>query len=257
MAKSSGLGVRMAVDGYDIAGDVQSFTCHGGCAVFDMTGIDKYAYERQGGRRDGGVDAVTYLNPLAVTIATPLVNTGSHYTLRSLPLTDRIFTAWMPGTTDTFSLVGKQIDYAPTEAADGSLTIAVSAQANSYGLEWGDQLTAGKVAISGAGAQASVDLLTTTALGAQAYLQVMQFTGTDATVAIQSSTDNGAGDAFSNVAGLGFTQITSATPQAQRVATSLTATIERYLRVNVTTTGGFSALTFVVTVVKNLTAVTF
>lgn len=256
MAKQSGLGIRMAVDGYDVAGDVQSFVAHGGCAVFDMTGIDKSAYERQGGRRDGGIEMVTMYNPAALTVATPLVDTGSHYLLRALPLTDRVLTAWMSQSADACALVAKQGNYDPTEAADGMLTIAVAAQANGYGLEWGDQLTAGKITVTGAGAQTGVDFAAGTNFGAQAYLHVFEFTGTDATVSVQSSSDNGGGDAYANVTGLVFDQITT-DPQAQRKETARTASIERYLRVNVATTGGFTSLSFLVMVVKNATLVNF
>lgn len=256
MAKTSGLGIRMAIDGYDVAGDVQSFTAHGGCAVFDMTGIDKEAYERQGGRRDGGMEMVTFANTGALAIATPLVDTGSHYLLRPITLTDRILTAWMPTGTDAVSLVAKQGNYDPTEAADGALTIQLGALANGYGLEWGDQLTAGKVSSTGAGAKPSVDFAAATSFGAQAWLQVFDFDGTDATVAVQSSSDDGGADAFANVTGLVFDQITAG-PQAQRKETARTAAIERYLRVNVTTTGGFTSLSFLVVVTKNLTLVNF
>lgn len=86
--------------------------------------------------------------------------------------------------------------------------------------------------------------------GAQAYLQVFAFTGTDATITIQDSADN---VTFTNVSGLGFTQITSA-PQAQRIATSNSATIREYLQAAVTTVGGFTALEFAVVIVKNQTA---
>jgi len=93
------------------------------------------------------------------------------------------------------------------------------------------------------------------AFGAQAYLQVPAFTGTDVTVTIQDSADN---SSFSNVSGLSFTQITGSTPLAQRVATGNTATIRRYLRAVTTTSGGFSSLQFGVIVNRNPVAgVTF
>src|SRR5260221_14664282 len=41
------------------------------------------------------------------------------------------------------SIVAKQINYDPTRSAAGDLTAAVSTQSNSYGLEWGLQLTPG------------------------------------------------------------------------------------------------------------------
>lgn len=256
MAKTSGLGMRFAIDGYDIAGDVQSLTCRGGPAVWDATAIDNLAFARQGLLRDGAVSAVTYVNPGELDYATPLVDTGSHYSLRAMPLTDRIITCWMTQTSDAFSMIGKQGNYDPVRNADGSMTASVNATSNGYGLEWGDQLTAGKVSVSGAGAQTSVDFTAATAFGAQAYLQVPHFDGTDATVAIQSSSDNGAGDAWANVSGLVFDEITTG-PQAQRKETARTASIERYLRVNVSTTGGFTELVFIVVVTKNLTLTNF
>lgn len=256
MAKQSGLGQLILVDGYDVSGDTQSYSnLHGGPAVYDMTGIDKYAFERQGGRRDGGVQATTFFNPGALDLETP-GETGSHYLLRPITLTDRIVTVFQLQSTDGASVVGKQGTYDPTVAADGSLLINVDVQANGYGLEWGDQLTAGKVTHTEADETTSVDLTAATAFGAQAYLHVTDFDGTDATIAIQSSSDNGAGDAFANVTGLVFDQITTG-PQAQRKETTRSAAIERYLRVATTTTGGFDSITFAVMVVKNQTEVLF
>lgn len=255
MAKQSGLGDHLYIDGYDIAGDVQSYTIQGGFAVIDMTGIDKYAYERKGGKRSGSINAVTYFNPGDLTFASPLVDTGSHELLRAMSVNDRVVSLFREQSQDAASLVALQGNYDPTEAADGALTIAVGAQSNAYGLDWGDTLTpatAGKNTVTGAGALASRDFTTATAFGAQAYLHVFNFAGTDATVSIQSSSDNGAGDAFSNVTGLVFDSITTG-PQAQRKQTTRTLSIERYLRVNVATTGGFSTLTFAVMVNKNVT----
>lgn len=93
-----------------------------------------------------------------------------------------------------------------------------------------------------------------TTFGAQAYLQVMGFTGTDATVTIQDSAD---GVTYTNVTGASFTQITSAN-QAQRLALSNTATVRRYLRAVTTTVGGFTSLTFAVMInVNPVAGVTF
>ena len=256
MAKTTGLGMSFFVDGHEIAGDTQTFTIRGGPAVHDLTGVDAYGYVRQGGRRDGAVEATTYWNAGDLDFATPLVDTGSHYLLREVSTADKIVTAWHTQTSDCASLIGLQGSYAPTEAADGSLTATLDVQGNSYGLEWGDQLTADKVTRTGAGAQTSVDFTSATAFGAQAYLHVFDFDGTDATISIQSSSDNGAGDAFANVTDLVFDSITTG-PQAQRKMTARDAAIERYLRVSTATTGGFTTITFAVMVVKNSTTVNF
>lgn len=92
-----------------------------------------------------------------------------------------------------------------------------------------------------------------TSFGAQAYMQVTAFTGTDVSVKIQDSADN---VTFADVPGLTFTQITAA-PAAERIATAPTATIRQYLRAVTVTTGGFTNLSFSVVVVKNESAVTF
>lgn len=87
-----------------------------------------------------------------------------------------------------------------------------------------------------------------TAFGAQAYLQVTQFTGTSVTAAVQDSADN---SSFTAVTGLTFTAATAA-PFTQRLATANSATIRRYLRV--VTTGTFSSATFAVIINRNLAA---
>lgn len=92
--------------------------------------------------------------------------------------------------------------------------------------------------------------------GLQAYLQVTSFTGTDVTIKLQSSKDDGSTDAYADVTGGGFTAVTTS-PTFQRIATSNTLEIERYLRVVTTTSAGFTGLTFNVVIVRNRTATVF
>jgi hypothetical protein len=89
-----------------------------------------------------------------------------------------------------------------------------------------------------------------TAYGAQMYLQVTGFTGTDATIKVQDSAD---GVTFADLAGAAFTAVTTAN-QGQRLAISNGAAVRRYLRVATTTSGGFTSVTFAVAFVRNLTA---
>ncbi len=91
-----------------------------------------------------------------------------------------------------------------------------------------------------------------TRYGLQAYLQVLSFTGTDVTVKLQSSSDDGGSDAYADVTGGAFTQVTAG-PTSERIATSSALEIERYLRVTTTTTGGFTELSFIVVACVNLT----
>lgn len=313
--KSSGLGDAFWLGGYDVSNDTQSLKTGMPLKMIDVTGIDKSAHERLPGQRDGLLQAVNFFN-----------KTGAHIPLSALPRTDAVAT-YSRGTTlgaPSLCLNAKQIGYDPTRGSDGSLTLAVDLEGNSFGGEWGVLLTAGKrtdaAATNGAGLDQgngfntpavpasntpvtntsplpatvviSAGTLTNvlvngvsvgtgdgtytvpsgatiaitysvaptwtwtlqTAFGAQAYLQVFSFAGTDATVKIQDSAD---GATFADLAGAAFTQITTTSPQAQRLALSNVATVRRYLRVSTVTSGGFTSLVFGVMFNRNPIAVSF
>ncbi|WP_377271926.1 hypothetical protein [Peterkaempfera sp. SMS 1(5)a] len=250
MAKQGGLGDNLYVAGVNLSGDIGALGNIGGgpASTQDVTGIDKSAFERIGLLRDGRIEYSAYFNPAL---------TGSaHAVLSALPTTDVILT-YCRGTTlgsPAACLNAKQANYDGTRGQDGSFTFAVQAQANGYGLEWGNLLTAGLRTDGAATNGTSFDTAAALSFGAQAYLQVSAFTGTDATVKIQDSADN---TTFADVAGLSFTQITAA-PGAQRIAVANTTTIRRYVRAVTATTGGFTVLTFAVVINKNTIAgVTF
>lgn len=255
MAKSSGLNMRVFVDGYDISGDYQAFgRLGGGPAVLDMTGVDKSAFERKGGRLDGAIDATTFFNPETAADDPPNTADRSHLVLRSLPLTDRLVTVAHIASGYTWNAVAKQGNYDPTLAADGMLTCALQCLPNGYGVETGRLLTAtGKLTQGAAGNVASVDFGAGALFGLQAHLHVFAFTGTSATVKLQQSSDDGAGDAFADVVGGGFTAVTGRT--TQRIQTARNQAVERYLRV--VTTGTFTDLVFAVSAEVNQTEVIF
>jgi hypothetical protein len=252
VAKASGLGDALYIQGFNASGDIQQLgNIGGGPALLNFTGIDKSAYERQGGLRSGQFEMTTYFNTVAVT-------GGLHEKLSALPRTDVVMT-YCRGTTlgdPAASLIGKQVNYDPTRGDDGMLTFGVSAQSNGYGIEWGRQLTAGVRTDTAATLGTGIDTLASASFGGQAYLQVFApFTGTDVTVKIQDSADNAT---FADVAGFAFTQITGGAPLAERIALSNTTTIRRYVRATTVTTGGFTSLSFSVNVIKNENAgVTF
>jgi hypothetical protein len=238
MTKRSGLGMNCYVGGYDLSGDVGGINnLRGGPSPLTVTGIDKEAFERIGGLRDGAVEYMSYFNKA----------TGqAHLTLSALPRTDQITTVCV-GTTLGYpaaAIVAKQINYDGTRAQDGSLTLTVQALGNGNALEWGRQLTAGKRTDTSATNGSSIDTAASADFGAQAYLQVFAVTGTSVTCTIEDSAND---SAFTAVAGLAFTAATGVT--TQRLATSNTATIRRYLRV--ATTGTFSNAVFNLMIVKN------
>lgn len=249
MAKSGGMGDNCYVDGNNVSGDIGALD---GIAsplkLLDVTGIDKFANERIGGQRDGSIKYTAFFNAATGKI---------HSVLKTLPTTDRI-TTYCRGTTlgnPAAMEIGKQLNYDGTRSSDGTYTFKVDAEANSYGLEWGIQLTAGMRTDTGATSGATVDQVTvSTAFGWQAYLHHNALTGTDYTVKLQDSAD---GTTWADLASGAFTQITATTPQAQRLAVGGTAVVRRYVRATTVTTGGFTSATFAVQFVRNTQAVTF
>lgn len=253
MAKTSGLGDALFIGGNDLSGDFTAIgNVGGGPAALATTGIDKGAMERIGGVRDGRLEATAWFNP-----------TLSHPVLAALPTAD-VHSMYCRGTTlgsPAANIVGKQPNYDGQRGQDGSFPFAVSMQANGFGVEWGYLLTAGKrvdvAATNGTGVDfglGSPPLFNGQGLfGAQAYLQVFAFTGTDVTVKVQDSADN---VSFADVAGFSFTAVTTG-PGTQRIATASGATIRRYLRAVTTTTGGFTSCTFAVAAIRNDVATAF
>lgn len=251
MGKQTGLGDRLIIGGYNVSGDIGSLSrIGGGNTPLPVTGIDKSAVEREGGKRDGGLAFTSYFNPTA---------NAAHDVFSDLPTTDvtavyfRGFGLGSPAA----GCVAKQINYDPNRGADGSLTFSIDLQSNGYGLDWCVQCTDGLRTDTGATSGTSVDFGTgSTLFGLQAFLEVESFAGTDATVKLQQSSDNGAGDAFADVTGGAFTVVTAGRV-AQRIQTARTQTVERYLRVVTTTSAGFTSLVFAVVVDRNLTLTKF
>lgn len=243
MAKTGGLGDAFFLAGYDASGDINALgNIGGGPAVLDFTDITKGAMARQGGIRDGRLEFTAYFNPdLAKT----------HDKLSALPTSDVIL-SYCRGTSlgaPVAAMVGKQLTYDGSRGKDGSFTFAVSAQANAFGLEWGLQGTPGIRTDTVATNGASVDNTLSSAFGLQAYLHVFAITGTSVTVKLQDSADN---VTFVDVVGGTFTAATGVT--SQRIATSTTLSVGRYLRV--ATTGTFTNAQFAVAICRNPVAVT-
>ena len=243
---------QLYVAGYDLSGDTGSIgNIGGGPAALEVTGIDKSAPERIGGRRDGALSWSAWFNP---------ASNQAHPVLSALPTTDVIVSYYRGATLGNAAAccVAKQVNYDPARGGDGSLTFAVDAQANGFGVEWGEMHTAGIRTDTGATTGVGVDAPAAAAssFGLQAYLQVFAFTGTDATVKLEESSDNFSADPAADVTGGAFAQITAGRV-TERIATSTSLAVERYLRVTTTTSAGFTSLAFAVAVVRNLAAPVF
>lgn len=248
MTKIAGLGWRYFLHGYDLSNDIGAFgRIGGGNTPIDRTGIDKLAFERRGGKRDGGMDLMIYFNP---------AEARAHERF-SAPTGPDVLGSVFVGTAlgaPAACLVAKQTNYDATRGEAGELDFAASMLANGFGLEWTEQLTPGKRTDAGAADGAGVDFGASTAFGLQAYLHVFEFTGTDATIKLQESDDNGGADPWADVTGGAFTQVTSA-PAAERIQTARDLAVKRWLRV--VTTGTFSNLVFAVSVAKNVVSTVF
>lgn len=244
MTKASGLGDNLYLSGNDISNDVGSLSkISATLATLEVTGINKSAHERLPGLRDGKVQFAPWFN-----------QTGAHAVLSTLPTSDVIL-SYFRGTTignPAAALYGRQLNYDGKRDAKGGLTLDVTSDGDGYGLEWGLQLTAGIRTDTTATNGSTLDLGSAPAgsYGAQAYLHVFGVTATDVTVTIQHSTDNASWGTLAS-----FTAVATANANsAQRIATSNTTAVDRYLRAITTTSGGFTSLEFAVMIDVNLTA---
>lgn len=250
MTKQSGLGAALYVGGYDLSGDTQSYDISAPIAMLDSTDITQSATSRLGGERDGKVSWVSYFDAA--------VN-ASHAVLSTLPTADVGIMCVQPTLAigaAVASMVSKQPNYDPTVAQDGAMTFKLDAIANSFGLEWGNLLTAGIRTDVAATNGTALDTLASVSFGWQAYLQVFAVTAVDCTIKLQDSADN---STFADLAGGGFVAVnTAGARQTQRIQSGTTATIRRYVRVATTTSGGMTSVAFAVALVKNVNqSVTF
>ena len=231
MAKESGLGQQIFVNGYDLSGDVATIDNAGSPReLLDITGLNASAHERVMGLSDGNLGVSSWFND---------ATEQEHEAFKGLVTTDRIM-MWAFGATRgdvAACLVAKQLNYDPSRGADGSLSFTIDTQAASgVPLEWGNTLTTGKETHSSAAVSDSRDDGATTGYGLVGILSVTDVDSGTVTVNIQQSADN---VTFANL--LGFVAVSAAAaPTAQRL--TLSGAILRYLRVS--TTGTFSNCDF-------------
>lgn len=243
MTKQSGIGDQLFIAGYDISGDVGSIDrCSSNSEALDITAINASGHERLLGRFDGEISFAHYFNDASLQEHVALAAKGSG--------ADRVVTYFRSSAIGNVAagLVAKQINYDWDRPADGSLTGKTQCLASNKGLDWCEQLTVGKRTDTGATNGASRNNGGSSSTGLAAYLQVFSFTGTDATVKIEASSNDGGGDPYAMITGGAFAQIEAGNPAptAERICTALDQAVEQYLRVVTSTTGGFSSLIFAV-----------
>lgn len=236
MAKQSGIGARFLLAGYDLSGDVSALDTVGGTVgLLDVTDITQSAHSRISGLRDGTMSFTSFWNDAN---STPVLDT--------LPTSDVLASFFVPTLAlgaPVACLNAKQVDYDPTRANSGELTMKTQLSGQGYGIEWCIALTAGVRTDTEATDGDAFDNGAASDYGAQAYLQLTAFTGTSVTVTIEHSSDNSTWTSL-----VAFTEATAA-PYAQRTSVSNTTTVNEYLRVS--TTGTFTNAEFAVAINVN------
>jgi hypothetical protein len=243
--KTAGLGDDLYADGYHIGGDIQSLVVSGGPATLDVTDITQSAHSRLGGLRAGAIKVVSYHDSAA-----PGVVTSAHNVYSQLQTTD-VGVSYLRGQAlgnPVACCWAKQLNYDPTRAADGSLTLAVDAESNGFGVEWGIQLTADPRTDTTATTGAAYDLGAGGTFGAQAYLQLVSLTGTNVDVSITHATTSGG--SYTTLIDFGSQTVA---PNSFRGTAS--GTVNEFLKV--VTTGTFSQAVFFVAFMLNPVAVVF
>lgn len=183
MAKQTGLGDNLLVDGHNLSGDIGSVdNISSASETQEVTGIDKSAKERVLLKSDPQIEFTGFFNP-----------TGAHPVLSALPKNNVVISylkgqeVGAPACSGTF----KQVNYDQTLGGDGSLTNSVAASgSDGYPLAWGKQLTAGSEDFAANESTAVMDLATATT-GGYFTVHLTEFTGTTINIRLQDSPDNG------------------------------------------------------------------
>lgn len=234
--KMSGVGAALLVNQYDISGDVGALTSMGySRGLQDVTGLDKDGTERIGLRIDSEMSYAAFWNTSAGRSVAVLE-----------PLTEALVTFCRRASlgSPTRTLTGVKSSWSVARGQDGSMAANGQIQAsNGRPIEGGYLLTSGKQTFASAAAGTYIDrgAGSASSFGAAAVLHVISLGSGTATVKVQESSDHSTwADALT------FANVSGATSEYKRTS-SLTATIRRYVRIDVS--GTFTNLVAVVAVV--------
>jgi hypothetical protein len=236
MSKISGVPGGFYAGVYDLSGDIGAITSLAiSVAQQDVTGLDKNGTERVQLRADSEMSWTGFWNT---------ANNGAPEVLA--PLARDIITTFAAAAVRgglAGSLVANRAAFATQLGADGSLAISGQSMASTgLPVEWGRLLTNGKETFAAAAATTYIDrgAGSATNFGLAAYVHAISIGSGSATVTIQDSGDHVSWDAVIASAAI-------AAAGTQRLLTSLTENVRRYLRLDVT--GTFTDLVLVVNVV--------
>ena len=185
----------------------------------------RLAMNRLQGLRDGTINWASFFNP---------DTDRAHPTLSALPTTEQGVMVCLGGAIGNAMiwLDGFVMDYPPSRGADGMLTMAIPITGSSgHGLEYGRQLTAGKITQSSSGRETGVVDSGRTMYGARFYAEtfVLSLGNPDIVVQDSSNTTNGGNGTWGTLLDM------SIDPRVSGAAReTVTGTIERGVRANVT-----------------------
>jgi len=233
MAKSSGLGQALFVQGYDLSTDASALDGAGyNQEMLEITGIDKSATERVAGRLESSITINGWFDN---------ADDKAHeaYTVSNkLPTGDRAVT-YLLGTAisePALFLNAKQANYDVTNSPGNALatTAMFSSTASVSGFDgtaFGVMLDAGATTYTSTTNGTTVDQSASSAAGSVACLQFVSGVSVSSLVAkIQHSSDGGS---WSDI--ITFSTISANTPTAEIV--SMEGTVNRYVRVQYTLSG--------------------
>lgn len=229
MAKQSGLGQRLYIEGMDVSGDVGAITgFRVSRATQDVTGLDKSAMERILALADGELGFNLFYDPDSPEL---------EY-LGDLPTADAQG-LWLLGTTrgdPCWAIVGKVPTYDWARSADGALLGTVQLQSAAGVAPEPAELLVAKTTHESATDEDALDGGASSSSGGVGFLQHFDAASGTVEYDIEDSADN---DTFANL--LAFADVeTPYDPIAERV--EVAGTVERYVRAS--TNGTFTDAVF-------------
>jgi hypothetical protein len=237
MAKTSGLNVRLYVDGNDLSADANSLGAVGYTnTLYDIPTLDSAAMKRLIGTVDGTVTVNGWFDNRANGIhATFTSNSGK------LPTADvnALIPLGSAVADPCLGLVAKEAEYNTDSASGTALAVTSSFSIDGYAPSFGEMLTAFDDTHSSAGSGTVVDSGAATTNGGTGFLQVISVASGSVVVNLQEATSSGG--SYSNF--MTFSTVASAGAPTAEVLT-MEGTVQRYLKV--TTTGTFSNAKIVV-----------
>jgi hypothetical protein len=140
VAKQSGLGDNLFVQGVDLTFDIASIdTMSSPLALIEGTSIKQFAEARITGHRDGDWQFTSFADVAGGSAVAAML------ALEALPRTDVVGSYFHGSAIGNIAASGvfKQLNYDPTRDTSGSITFKTELQGNAFGYDWGEQLTAG------------------------------------------------------------------------------------------------------------------